>query len=277
MTGGVRMDSEATNLGPAAQRYYYVVAFRGLTSLDPGRIQAILGRNAVTNESSQSESVRFFSWLSTEVFGSGDTLDYFRTGETREGQELFRYTCFITTAHLLGGEVLLVGFPFVGLGRMLVQRLVANGILRDASFVRADVSKIIHAVRLGVAGEGEHVRIAKLVSRVEDDAVSRMALGGRDAIHSAIYELLLKQFGEHTFGPKYCVVSFRDQTGASASVHIDNYGNFRFWMQVNCRNIPALGSLIKYCNAVGSLEVTTSVPHTRLSLSEMIEEASDSK
>jgi hypothetical protein len=267
------MSTNFSDNSPAEQRYYYCVALRGYGVFGNRRVRALLELSpdpVILPE--VNASTDFFSWISSEAFGTGEMRNAFRIS-LPDAPEQYRYDCFSTEFRINGREFVVLGFPFVALGRQLIEKMVVAGLLREAAFVRVNVAKVISAVRSGDVSAT--LRIAKLVARVEDDAVRRLSLGGRDAIHSEIYGALLSRFGEATFGARSCIVAFRGGDRERASVHMDNYGNFRFWMRAGCKNVGAFASIIQVCTSIGSAAESTAVPHERLAISELLEEESD--
>lgn len=252
------------------QRYYYAIAldFGRSRDRDVGKYLRSARAPGQWSKDLTLPDVRFFGWETALPFGAAESHEQFLVKRRSNGTGLYHYDFFAAHLKLGRRSIVVLAFPFVRLGQVVLQEMVKNGLLKDASFIRTSAQSVVNELLSGKS-LGGRIRIAKLVTRVEDDAVRRLVLGGQDAIHSRIYRLLLREFGKATFGARHCIIALQTKDGSGTlSAHIDNFGNYRFWLQTGLKNVPTLPELFQYLDESGALEISTSIPYERMELDE---------
>jgi hypothetical protein len=256
--------------GIAHQRYYYgvILDFQKGADLKTVRryaVSAVAPNPWIRNL--KLEDSEAFGWRTRSPLGASENHKHFKV-KLKNGQSAYHYDFLATSIRLRRRGAILLSFPFVGCGKLVIAEMVEQGVLRDALFIRANVQTVVDAVRKGEALDGR-VRVAKLVTRVEDDAVRRLAIGGHDAVHSRIYRLLLREFGEATFGARHCILNVQTKDlSRRVSAHLDNFGNYSFWLQSGLKNAGVLPEMFRYLDDLNAIEESTAIPFERLELTE---------
>jgi len=259
------MTTSQEKAGAADQRYYYAVGLDLGRTGDASKLRPFISRSTTPSVWARQlalEGVELFGWDSEEPFGSAESHESFKVRRSG-GKYVYHYDFWAVSLRIGKRSAALVGFPYVGLGKTVIRDMVAAGLLKESLFVTTSPQRVTDRVGKGETLEGG-IRIAKLVCRVEDEAVKRIAIGGKDAVHSRIYKQLIRQFGGKTFRAEHCSVAFELDGEAGLRTHLDQFGNYRLWMQQGLRNVASIPPLFRYFEGIEALDSTTSIPHERL-------------
>jgi hypothetical protein len=187
--------------------------------------------------------------------------------ETNQVGSAYLYDLFAARIRLDGDWYLLFGFPFVALASTVVQRVIDTGnVLAHGKFIGVDIPKLIDVMERGItdrfANLSTHVVGIQFIVK-DDKSLTAVRLGGKDPLSAQIYtEFLGNKKSEGLFLPDRCVLAcerewseredrteVRHLRAYRSRLHVDAYGNFRFYAHVSCANIRllpyALGQLLR--------------------------------
>jgi hypothetical protein len=199
------------------------------------------------------------------------------------GRPPFLYDVFAAKIDLRGDSYFLFGFPFAALAMTIMDNLIhKQNLLRYGELLGVDVQKLI-----SIMEEGIQDRFEKLETHVvgvqfvvtDDKSLTAVRLGGDAPLSAQIYvDFLRRKRNAGVFLPDRCVlaceregdVNNRTNRGViprayRSRVHVDGYGNFKFYAQVGCSNLGLLPYTIGQLRAIACLRkvVTNPLLHRR--------------
>lgn len=146
-----------------------------------------------------------------------------------------------------------VGFPFVRLGRLMIDRLLEASARPE--LLSLDIPAVIQELEaVPVTGAFSiQVRSLGLVATTETD-LNRLMIGGDDPIHASFYQNVLRR---HVVGgdllPQECSLRCEmkesHQTPVSrarAVIHADSSGYVRFYVHAGASNLPVILPLVEW-------------------------------
>jgi hypothetical protein len=200
--------------------------------------------------------------------------------EHGKGGPPFLYDVFAARIEFEDDPCLVIGFPFAALAVETIDRLTSNGSMKNSDFVGVDVSALLseknRPLKLFDGLSSMVVGVQYVVT--DDKSLTSVRLGGDDPFQAEIYECFLRQkFERGLWVPDQCVLacerngdtSLATRPGTSGGplrsrVHIDKFGNFKFYMHVGCSNVTLMPYAIAQIHSVACLRKVSGNPLRRI-------------
>ena len=241
--------------GIADQRYYHFVAVKdsGLTLSAYWRKVAEIGGIERPRVQVPVQAPHFnleHRKLLYEVpFARGATAE--SLSQQGKGAPPFLYDLFAATMESQGESYLLLGYPFSMLALTIVNSLEDRGFSKNAEYQKVNLTKWLSAKnRPFKAFEGLSSNVVSVQFVVTgDDSLTAVRLGGPDPFAAEIYREFLKpKFDHGSLVPDLCALACDRQSEIGMSMtktlhsrlHVDKYGNFKFYMHAGCTNATLL-------------------------------------
>lgn len=169
-----------------------------------------------------------------------------------------------------------LAFPFAALGRVIVDNLIANhGLRKQCDILRVELSVLIQGGgRSEEAGQLRTKIIGLHVVIPGDPLLTSLILGGDNPMGSTLYRDYLQepiQKGQST--PEECVLACELEQSADepaktleverylrSRMHMDQFGNFKFYVHVQGRNLVMFPYLLKELVSLNCLNRTSQNP-----------------
>jgi hypothetical protein len=272
------------------QRYYHFVALR-----DNGRYSLPVYWRQIGDVAPLSGEQRDVSTSTSEVqhrqlklpkpYARGGVLQ--AISKSKDGSPPYLYDLFGIKTRLGRDAFFVLVFPFAGLALDMVTTLIAqHNLLRAGELQRVDLGTLVKCFENGAQTEF-HDLISQVVALqfvvADDKCLSGMRLGGDDPLNSKIYRESLRPEVKRGFlHPDLCVLSceqeWRRATHGDDSqghgtirsrLHIDAFGNFKFYVHIGCCNIPLIPYALGLLYSLKCLQKTSGNPLLRLSQDEL--------
>lgn len=200
--------------------------------------------------------------------------------EHGRGQPPFLYDLFAARIDFEDAPCLVVGFPFAALALGAIDHLKSNGFMQNVEFLGVEMSellseknrplKLVHGLSSSVVG----VRFVV----TDDKSLTAVRLGGDDPFQAQIYESFLKQkFELGLWVPDQCVLACERKEDTTdegrlkppgglirSRLHVDTWGNFKFYMHAGCANVKLMPYAIAQVHAMGCLKMVNGNPLKRI-------------
>ncbi len=200
--------------------------------------------------------------------------------EKGDGLPPFFYDVFLARLIAKGESYILFGFPFAGLALELSGGIAA----RESASGRGEFQGALVPRLLTTLEKSNPRRFDELTTRVvgvqfkveDDKSLSAVRLGGDDPLGAGIYrEYIKERIDRGEVLPDTCVLacerewaSTLDRPGETQSfrsrIHVDAYGNFKFYAQVGLANLRLLPYAIGQLKLWGALRPVAGNPLRRL-------------
>jgi hypothetical protein len=259
----------------ADKRYYHFVLVKssGLTLSAYWRKLSEIGEVERPHVRTPVESQLFsleHRKLRLEVpFARGATSEYL--SERGNGRPPFFYDLFAGKMEFKGESYLLLGYPFSSLALMIVGSLEEHGFSKDAEYQNVNLPKWLSAKnRPFKRFEGLNSNVVSVQFVVTgDESLTGVRLGGPDPFSAEIYkEYLQPKFEGGSLVPDLCVLASDRQADERmpmekmlySRLHIDKYGNFKFYMHAGCSNVTLLPYVVGQIRVAGCLGAVSKNP-----------------
>jgi len=205
--------------------------------------------------------------------------------EKGTGRPPFLYDLFAAKIDLEGDLYLILGFPFAALAREAVDYLTDRAFFKSSEFQGVDLSKLLSEKNRPLPHfDGLNSRVMGVQFTVTDDkSLTSLRLGGYNPFKAQIYEAFLKKkFEQGLWVPDQCVLACERDAGTSkqerpklsgamlrSRLHIDNSGNFKFYMHVGCSNVALIPYAIAQIGAAACLKEVFGNPLRRIEQDEV--------
>ena len=184
--------------------------------------------------------------------------------EKGNGGPPFLYDLFAAKINLRSEGYVLIGFPFLSLAREAVDCLLRENFIQTKDFQAVDIGELLRERnRPYKRFEGLSSRVVGIQFVVRDDkSLTGVRLGGDYPFQAQIYERFLKEkFEAGTWGVDLCVLACEREADAKkdgaqpgnilhSRLHIDKWGNFKFYVHTGCNNVLLLPYAIGQIRAV---------------------------
>jgi hypothetical protein len=267
----------------ADARYYHFVVVKGGTSI-AAYWKQLRGMGALERAKAHIavESPRFTlehrKLRLDKSYARGEVA--LHLSEEGRGRPPFLYDLFAFQVGFGKDTYLVFGFPFAALAVDVVSYLFDRGFWENAEFQGVDLGRMLSEdLRPLPAYEGLGSSVVQVQFVVTDDkSLTAVKLGGHDPFHAQIYELFLrKKFEERLWLPDQCVLACerqveRKEDGKPISVglvtrsrlHIDKFGNYKFYMHSLCSNAVLMAYAIAQIRAAECLQKVHGNPLRRI-------------
>jgi hypothetical protein len=259
----------------ADRRYYHFVVVKGggLTLPAYWRRLDEIGRVERPRVQVPVDSQRFVlehRKLRYEVaFARGSTAEYL--SQRGDGRAPFLYDLFAARMDFQGESYLLFGFPFNLLALDVIASLEGKGFFKNAEYQNVNLTKWLASKnRPFKKYEGLGSNVVNVQFLVMDDtSLTKVRLGGQDPFGAEIYEEFLKpRFEGGSLVPNLCVLACDREVDLKVSLgkvlhsrlHIDQPGNFKFYMHTGCANATLLPYAIGQIHTAKCLKNASSNP-----------------
>ena len=200
--------------------------------------------------------------------------------EEGRGRPPFLYDLFACLVGFGKDTYLVFGFPFAALAVEVIDYLFDRGFLKNTEFQGVDLGRLLSEDRRPLPtyeGLGSSVVGVQFVV-TDDKSLTAVRLGGHDPFHAQIYELFLrKKFEERLWLPDQCVLACERQVerkedekaispglAIRSRLHIDKFGNYKFYMHSSCSNAALMPYAIAQIRAAGCLQKVQGNPLRRI-------------
>ena len=266
--------------GAADQRYYHFVAVRASTSDGVDGYWRAL-RNARPPRtplefSGAGFSIQHRQLRSPKLYARGAVAQ--AVSQSGDGSPPYLYDVFAARVDIRRSSYLLFGFPFAALALDVARDVFGTGARSPfGDFSSIDIPRLIRVMEAGGESRSDHVSmsvVAVQVSVRDDRSLTAVRLGGDDPLSAELYRKYLKpkiSLGELV--PDHCVLSCeRDNAGDPTAgrrilrsrVHVDHYGNLKFYAHVGCGNLSLIASVLTQLDAMQCLVKAENNPLFRL-------------
>jgi hypothetical protein len=244
-----------------SQRYFHLVVLGPSPSWElKDGWNAILGvgRGRLPDEDHRGGRVEHGTITTPLPLGSERLRELSRT---EAGQ--YVYDIFWVESYATGERLFVLGVPYVELGKAIVIQLRDAGLLRTADFGKTSVNAVVDAAT------HQHHSFARIsIAQIEATlsgypSVTGFSLAGDDALATNLYTEIMKEVsGKASFDR--CILKVLGMGGNSLSVHCDNFGNYKMWVQARGRNIHVFNECLEALGTIGALTYSASVPYLRI-------------
>lgn len=277
----------ASNEGVVDQRYYHFLVLRTKTKAREkywGALAAV-GRSgdALDAASGSLGPFEHRRLVSSRVYARGAIAE--RISASGNGQPPYAYDLVAAQlAASTGQSYLVIGFPFSSLAMELSQTLLGtSGRAALGQFACIDIPKLIRlmeregpahtdTLKAGVVGVEASVR--------GDKSLTAVRLGGDDPLNAELYQSYLHtRIIDGSIVPDHCVLACEDMPSEStrgvlrplrSRVHIDRYGNFKFYAHIALANIALMTETVALLDRLECVQDAERNPAVRLRVEEEV-------
>ncbi len=191
----------------------------------------------------------------------------FEDDALRRVGSLFVYDMYNACFPTSEGNVLMIAFPFLRMGREVFDAIRLRKRARGLVYKKLNVPSLFG--RLSTKKYiGGPVRVAQAeILHLGDVDVAKVVLIGSDILNSETYRALTQAFGaKRGLQPKRCQLTYLDEEGgASFRIQADSVGNFLFRVRAGAGNLPMLHKLVQFLQDAKVMEDTSANPLARAS------------
>lgn len=172
-------------------------------------------------------------------------------------------------------------FPFVALGRLVIDNLIANhDFMKKGDTQKVDLGSLVKQAEVAVENLADPIRtrvVGLQVVILTDPALSTVSLDGDNPLKSAIYRNYLQEsIHKGRVNPNQVVLAcellwppqLTDQTIVNqrklrARIHMDVFGNFKFYVHIGGENCIIIPYLMKKLASLKCLDKVSTNPLRR--------------
>lgn len=193
-----------------------------------------------------------------EPFGSEET-------RSRIVEEYGRlaYEVFAISWEKTGTRYVVLGVPYVDIGRKIVKRIREDGLLKSAEFTVVDLD-VLESADLDSSPHFRRARIRSVdvsVGGLRD--VSRFSISGSRVVESELYRTVRHLISGANPTVKRAILNVRRPGVTSLSVHLDTYGNVKAWIQESGKNLGAFADLFATLEEIHAVKAIGASPLDR--------------
>lgn len=188
---------------------------------------------------------------------------------SKDGMPPYNYDLFSFRIESKAQTLFVFAFPFASLGRDIVDNLIAN---KSGILLKVEVPKLI---KIGEREQNllkEPLRthiVGFHVVIVDDPTISSLSLGGDDPLKSDIYRDYLKSsIYTDKIIPDQCVLACElldsKEMSTRARIHMDAFGNFKFYVHIKTANLVAIPFLLQKLSSLKCFDEISTNPLRRI-------------
>ncbi len=180
---------------------------------------------------------------------------------SHDGSPPYFYDLFALRIKCGGSTFFVFAFPFVALGRVIVDNLINNyGLRMKCDILKVDLSDLVqHGGRSEESGQFRTKIVGLHVVIPGDPLLTSLTLGGDDPMSSNLYKDYLQEpirKGQSTL--EECILACELERSSDkpdealeverhlrSRMHMDQFGNFKFYVHVRGRNLVIIPHLLK--------------------------------
>ena len=239
----------------ADKRYYHFVVARSTRKLNLKTIWDLVGdcRTPGRQLSNESTGALVHRKLRSPIaYGRGSLLA--ALSEKGAGNPPYLYDVFVGEIQQKEERLLMIGAPFAGLAATLADKMIrAGGGAASKHFVGTNVPRVISRMEEGAElthqGLSSHI-VGVQFKMLSDKCLTTVRLGGDDPLSAHIYRDYLRGKASVGATPDECVLSCQKEVAGDGTarsrklsrsrLHVDESGNFRFYVHISCGNVGLL-------------------------------------
>ncbi|MDL5051914.1 hypothetical protein QQ054_38570 [Oscillatoria amoena NRMC-F 0135] len=250
------------------KRYYYFVALEGnlldLKSIIYNCLNIKTVKNSFNSDSYDIENVIVESNL--QFFNSNQD-----NSVNGDGQPPFQYTVFIVG--IPNSEILVLGFPFKSLAKEITNKLsLDRNLLKSGSYLKPRFDDLILLDESKFTNDDWLMNFSSLDLELGGESdVSSVRLSGDRPINSTLYKktflsLIKKDECSLTGCSLKCQVVSSEYlvTRSRANIHVDLYGNYKFYVHTSGRNVNTIAYLFIFLKKYNCIKSTFINPINKL-------------
>lgn len=211
---------------------------------------------------------------SSKAYSRGNVLA--SISSTRNGKQFYTYDLFACETPVEEARYFVFAFPFAALAKAIVNRLIKEHDLhKNCNLQAVDVPGLVLHDDLSLTQDGfqTHITGLNLVTK-GDDNISSIKLRGDNPLQADVYLDSLQD--QVKFRPKMCVLDCILQLAAAetqgenvtkrrlrAKVHMDIFGNFKFYLHIGGVNFVLIAHLLKRLHTLNCLKKVSINPLER--------------
>jgi hypothetical protein len=264
------------------QRHFYFIAVRDLAGYRLADYWAQIG--SVTTVRGQTDvvcpglEIQHRQLRSELAYPRGKPLEI--VSVSKDGSPPYLYDVFAIRLRFHAKTYFVFVFPFAALAREIVDRLIITyNLRRRCDLLRVDLPLLIQHSELPSEVKQVRTNIVGLQVTVPDDpALSSLSLGGDNPMKSSIYRSFLQEpIRKGTTILEQCILACElqlsgenpdqlavDQRKSRARVHLDAFGNFKFYLHINGENLITVPYLIQRLISLDCLDTVSINPLHRV-------------
>lgn len=265
------------------QRHFYFIALRDTAGYTLTDYWNQIG-NVVTPGQQRSDHIypdfeiqhrRFRSYF---PYPRGKLLEI--VSASGDGTAPYLYDVFALRMMIEAKTYFVFAFPFAALARDVIDDLINNHDLRrKGDILKVEVPVLVQHSEVEVETAHIRMRIVGLQVVIADDpALSSLSLGGDNPLKSSIYQDFLKEpIRKSNFIPDRCVLACElqwplemmdqevmSQRKVRSRMHMDAFGNFKFYVHVSGANFVIVPYLLQRLNSLKCLDKVSINPLQRM-------------
>ncbi len=201
----------------------------------------------------------------------------FQLSQNGNNRPPFLYDLFAATLHFRSELYMLLGFPFVALARNVIDELLRDGFIKTRDFQSVEVGELLKEKNRPFRTlQGLSSKVVGVQFVVTDDkSLTAVRLGGNDPFHAQIYEKFLREkFESGIWGADLCSLACERDVQEKkipssrrilrSRVHIDKWGNFKFYAHAGCKNISLIPYIVSQVRSVSPFKQAVGNPLWRV-------------
>ncbi len=190
----------------------------------------------------------------------------------KDGNPPYLYDLFAIKTSILSDEFYLLIFPFSAMARIVIDNLITKHLLRKmCDIITARVPSIILTEDLNIDEEIDTSVVSLDIVIKDDNNLSLLKIGGDSPLNSDLFKNhVLNNINEKYFNPYKCGLScglsYSDDSlshSIRSRVHMDIFGNFKFYIHIDGKNLIVLPFFIKRLISIDCLNTVSLNPLLR--------------
>lgn len=258
----------------ADQRYYHSIALRDIDNYSLacywGQLRNVDTSNQRSDLAYPDFEIQHRRLRSDFPYPRGKLLE--AVSASGDGSSPYLYDVFALRMKVGAQTYFIFAFPFAALARYVIDSLIENhDLLKKGDIQKVNLAALVQQAEVEVENlEGPiRTRIVGLQVVISGDpAVSSVILGGDNPLKSAIYQDFLRE-SIHKSGsiPDQCVLACElpwpsevsgqstvNQRKLRARMHMDAFGNFKFYVHVGGENFVIIPYLLQVLDSLKCLD-----------------------
>ena len=258
------------------QRHFYFIALRSTDNYKLTDYWAQVGNIATVKPKKDmvypNFEIQHRQYRSNFAYPRGKLLKV--VSSSKDGAPPYLYDLFAARTNFNNKTYLVLAFPFAALARDIVDKLIGEYNIRNrCDIIKVDLPVLIqHSDIPSDTGQIRTTVVGLQVVISDDPALSSLSLGGDNPMKSSIYKHFLHEpIRQGTTILEQCILACElqqsaDNTGEPiisprkrrARVHIDAFGNFKFYVHIKGENVITIPYLMQYLdssNCLGSVSI----------------------
>ncbi len=240
----------------SAQRYFYLIAFKVDNEYNTSSFWKDCGfsidKKSISNYEVKDFKIEKQCIITPKAYHTGDK----NYSVNKYPDPPFNYDVFVLTLKKL--KILIFGFPFKSLASIIMENLINRDLIAKGNFVKADINKLIkinHNSDFINDSYSAHF-VGLELTLTGDTDLSTVYLDGDSPLQSSLYKnVFLKLIDDNKSKLDNCTIKFETFTikkeitpKSKANLHIDLFGNYKFYVHLNGNNLFTIPYLFDLLN-----------------------------